>query len=226
MPGASLTRITERLSVLTGLSVMLVVMTFASHAAAEQPVDSLRLRDSDHSAMRADNFDLTAPTDIRFDDQQVFSASGRHSAMVENMSAQHPPRWPSASDDMSATGPPVVLNYDDGRRSDTTSLAWGLTGTGASIFTGALLYHLETRQLRDQSEEVSSTLRADRYRDVGKQVDQARKIVLTLYAVGGSMVTGGVVLMAQQEHDGPGIQAKLIPAWMNGAPAARLKVRF
>lgn len=205
---------------------MLVLSISASNATAEQPADTLRLRDSHQSATRADNFDLTSPSNLRFNNQRVISASGRHSTMTDDRSAQHPPRWPSSSDDRPGMVPPVVLNYDNGRRNDTADLAWGLTGTGASIFTGALLYHMESRQLYDQSEDMSATVDPEQYRDVSKQVDLARKIVVTLYAVGGSMVTGGVVLMAKQEHDGPGIQAKLIPAWMNGAPAARLKVRF
>lgn len=211
-----------RLAVLLGLMAMVATLLVATNASAERPVKLLKLRDHDRGAARAVEFDL--PSNQSASHGVELTSPSHHAALVGEAISRPTPTWPRASDAREDVAPPVLMvrgNRADDARDD---LAWGLAGTGASIFTGALLFHIESLALKDEYQQLTPNAHNARYRELGNQIDQTRKFVLTLYAVGGSMITSGVVLMANDERDGP--TAKLAPAWMHGGPAARLKVSF
>lgn len=219
-------RAAGRLSLLLMLVGFAAVTTLAIPAKAAQPAELMRLRDSDRSAQRADDFDLPSAYNSSIGGEA--SVVQQHAALVGEALQHNAPSWPTTADE-----PSDVVNAPSSFRlgsrledSPRNQLAWGLAGTGASIFTGALLFHLESLSLQDQYDQLATGASSRRYRELRSQIDQTRKFVLTLYAVGGSMLTGGVVLMATDDIDGGGVQAKLGPAWMNGGPAARLKVSF
>lgn len=212
---------------LDAVLAMMLVTLLAAPALAEQPAKLLRLRDSDRSAHRADHFDLPSGRDGALRGNLGIQAQ---QAALQDVVVERPsPRWttqdPGATRDQ--VHAPVAPQTQDPHTTTASRLAWGLTGTGASIFTGALLYQLETRAQRDPSHALTPRSAPSQYRNLHSQLDQTRKFVLALYAVGGSMFTGGIVLMATDDDvNGEGFQAKLAPAWMNGGPAARLKVSF
>ena len=223
MTVASVNRTQQRLAHLLGLIGFVLVTCAGSAVCAEQSPKLLKLRDSDRSASRADDFDMPSHRDIALGGE--LAAPSHHATFVSEVARQPRPQWPKANDDPGDVTPPVVVMGDhrtDGRQ----DLAWGLAGTGASIFTSALLFHIESLALQDEYEQLSPHANGRRYRELRNQIDQTRKFVMTLDAVGGSMVTGGVVLMATDNDNGDGLTAKLVPHWMHGAPAARLKVSF
>jgi hypothetical protein len=201
---------------------VVAVVLVATNASAEQPAKLLQLRDNDQGASRAVAFEL--PSSERASHGGELTSPSHHAAIIGEAVRRPAPAWPSASDAREDVTPPLLMlrsHRSDDRRDE---LAWGLAGTGASIFTGALLFHIESLALQDEYQELSAGPHNARYRELGSQIDQTRRFILTLYAVGGSMVTSGVVLMANDERNGP--TAKLAPAWMHGGPAARLKVSF
>jgi hypothetical protein len=201
---------------------MAATLLVASNASAEQPSKLLMLRDHDRGAAHAAEFELASSERISHGSE--LTSPSHHAALVSEAVKRPTPIWPSAADARGDVSPPVLVIRDHRTDDARDELAWGLAGTGASIFTGALLFHIESLALQDEYQQLEAGPHNARYRELGNQIDQTRKFVLTLYAVGGSMVTSGVVLMANDDRDGP--TAKLAPAWMNGGPAARLKVSF
>lgn len=209
---------------MAGLLGVMLASLLASAAVAEQPPHLIKLRDNDRGASRADAFDISSRHDLSA--STALSAPSYHAKTLSEVGRQPTPQWPqSSSESVDVTAPVIVMrsNRVDGEGNE---FAWGLAGTGASIFTGALLFHIESMALQDEYEQLSTATNPRRYREIRNQIDQTRKFVMTLYAVGGSMVTSGVVLMATDDHDGDGLTAKLVPHWMHGNPAARLKVSF
>ncbi|QDG49963.1 hypothetical protein FIV42_04175 [Persicimonas caeni] len=206
-----------------GLMVWILVSLVTSVAVAEQSPKLLKLRDSDRSASRADHFDLPSPHTISVGGE--LAAPSHHAKILSEVARRPAPQWPQTATQPINLIPPVLVMRDN-RTDDGNQLAWGLAGTGASIFTGALLFHIESMALQSEYEQLAASASARRYREIRNQIDQTRKFVTALYAVGGSMVTSGVVLMATDNHDGGGLTAKLVPHWMHGNPAARLKVSF
>ncbi len=226
MTGACAKRANGHLACMFGLLAMLAASLLAAPAFAEQPVKLLRLRDSDRSARRADNFDLPSGRDAAISADR-HTLIQQQSAIIGEVVARPAPRWLDGQPrDDARVHAPAAIERRELRDSPTNRLAWGLTGTGASIFTGALLYHFQTMAQQNQYDSLTARAGRQQYRDLRNQIDQTRKFVLALYAVGGSMLTGGVVLMATDDINGEGVQAKLAPAWMNGGPAARLQVSF
>jgi hypothetical protein len=201
---------------------MVATLVVAPDASAEQPAKLLKLRDTDRGVSRAVQFEL--PSIDRASHGGELTSPSHHAALIGEVVGRPTPSWPSASQLGEDVTPPILVMQSQRADDARDDLAWGLAGTGASIFTGALLFHIESLALQEEYQQLTPGAHSGRYRELGKQLDQTRKFVLTLYAVGGSMITSGVVLMANDERDGP--TAKLAPAWMNGGPAARLKISF
>lgn len=223
MTASTVKRIPGTLAPVLGLIGFVLVTCICSVVCAEQSPALLKLRDSDRSASRADNFDM--PSHRRVSLGGELAAPSHHATFVSEVARQPKPQWPSADDNPGDVTPPVVVLRDH-RTDGDQDLAWGLAGTGASIFTSAVLVHIESLALQNEYAQLNPHASGRRYRELRDQIDQTRKFVMTLYAVGGSMVTSGVVLMATDNDDGDGLTAKIVPHWMHGAPAARLKVSF
>lgn len=224
MPGASVKPEHATLGPIIGfVAALACLLAICPAVDAAPPSHLIKLRDSDRSAQRADDFE--APSKFaRGAARLETTPAHQHEALIGEVVSRPLPSLVESTEDAFGLQPPQLVLGRAQRDTGRHTLGLELAGTGASIFTGALLVHLETLELQSEFDTLSANTNPRRFRELRNRIDQTRKIVVTLYAVGGSMLTGGVVLLTSDERDG--VQAKLGPAWMNGGPAARLKISF
>lgn len=122
--------------------------------------------------------------------------------------------------------PPSSFGSPSRRASWFQRTAWGLAGTGASLLSGALYYRDRSDAFQRDYDALPERANADRYREVQRQIDDARYIMLALYAAGGTVITQSIILLTDDSDNPTHTRAEIAPTWRNGGPAAYLKISF
>ncbi|MBA2660880.1 MAG: hypothetical protein H0U74_01180 [Bradymonadaceae bacterium] len=113
-------------------------------------------------------------------------------------------------------------------------IGWGLTGSGAVMLTGAIVYHIvaldrqsELYALRDSRAPGAEQAFKLRQAELTDPQRRARWMVPTLYTLGAALTAGGVYfLLIESGEDQPAIQARLFPAVSGSSAGARLHISF
>jgi hypothetical protein len=198
------------------LAFLLGLLLISPLATAEQPPELLHVRDSQASVVPGAGLDDIPGTSTTPKKKTI--------VLQEALKSNSPP-VPTADDGHQSVRPSMVLLEERNPAGPRQDLGWGLAGTGASIFTGALLFHLQSSPLRAAAKDLPAK-DARQQHPVQQDLERTQKIVVGLYALSGSMITSGVVLMAHERRDLKSVRARLAPAWMKGNPAARLEISF
>lgn len=208
-------------------STLFAVTLVARPADATPPPGELSLQAPSALATRIDRFDDAAT--INFNANTVPTYSGNaHLAVVGESSEKAAPIWPRRYDPYLRLRPPTAFATPAPSRSLSwfEQSAWGLAGAGVSLLSGALYFQQESADLQRDYDALPHHTSAQRYREVQRQIDDARYLVLALYAAGGTVIAESIILLTDESEDPTQTRAEIAPTWRNGGPAAYLRVSF
>ncbi|AWV88228.1 hypothetical protein [Bradymonas sediminis] len=197
-------------------------------ASAAQPPAQLSFSEIAPDATLVARFDRGAQIEFNHRNDRTMASHG-HIAMV-SVSAAEPSAafWPRREIKRLRLQAPAVLEVKP--LPSTTSWlshsAWGLAGAGASLVGGALEYREKSNALQRDYAALPDHVSAHRYREVQRQIDDTRYLMLALYAAGGTVIAQSIILLTDESNDPTEARAEIAPTWRNGGPAAYLKVSF
>ena len=126
------------------------------------------------------------------------------------------------------------------RLSRSARTSWGVTGTGASLLSGALYshgrsnysretlnyYHRNLETFQPDYAELPDHPSTQLDPEIQQKMDETRYIMLAIYAAGGTIAAESIILLTEESDDPTSTRAEIAPTWQNGGPAAYFRISF